>query len=281
MRSLLSSALICSLVFPLAASADSFEILQSETQRFEATHTMDKADQVAEGAEALLQSSSLFSGTDTENSASSRRAGSIESEGFVVFRINAVPYTLRDVPVGIWFAPYVRDVADRGIVSGYRNAQGIPTGFFGPDKSVSIEELAKMAVQSSGGQVENCALPGRNLAAVGRWSERYLACTEQRGFVVFSDGTVDPSRPATRAEVVITILQAFGISLRSSDGQKALFTDVSPSTLYVDAIYTAVSDGLVTGYVTKTGSTFGPDKPINRAEVSKMLSMALQLYGSR
>lgn len=267
------------LVYPAVAVADSFQRLQGERLRFGIVLTAEVSDDAAESKELELQSGDLFDSSD-ENISSSRRPA-IEQDGFVAFRINDVPYSLKDVPVGVWFAPYVRDVANRGIVSGYRNAQGVPTGIFGPERNVSIEELAKMAVQASGFSVDRCQLPAKNALAAGRWSERFLACAEQQGFVVYSDGTVDPGRPATRAEVVMTVLQAFGSSLRASEGQKAIFSDVTSSTLYIDAIYTAVADGIVSGYVTPKGSTFAPEKPINRAEVSKILSIALQVYSRR
>ena len=50
---------------------------------------------------------------------------------------------LRDVPLEAWFASYVREVGSRGIMSGYKDEEGKPTDFFGPENWVTLEEVAK------------------------------------------------------------------------------------------------------------------------------------------
>ncbi len=200
---------------------------------------------------------------------------------YITIRVDNFPVILTDVPKEEWFAPYVRDVAGRGIVSGYRDADGFPLGLFGPADSVTIEQLAKMAVESAGISLELCKDPAKNPTAEGSWSLPYIACAEQKGWAVYSDGTVDVHRLATRAEVVVTILQAFTVKLDTKKG--TVFNDVTTSTQFGGAIETAADDGIVSGYRTASGKAtgeFGPEDPVNRAETAKIIALALQVYGS-
>ena len=49
-----------------------------------------------------------------------------------------------DVPSGTWYSAAVAWCADNGVVTGYTDEAGNPTGFFGPDDFVSREQLAAM-----------------------------------------------------------------------------------------------------------------------------------------
>lgn len=283
-RSRLSFALIgvFLLTWSVGVFADSYQDLQTGANQFgsilEKTiqeHAAEQADVVTEGKEEF------FPMEANASSSSEKRGGGLEASGFVTFRFNGVPYALTDVPVNAWFAPYIRDVANRGIVSGYRNTDGIPTGIFGPERSVSIEELSKMAVEAAHVDQGSCPKEPKNSAATLRWSAPYISCAEKYSFAVYADATVDVSRPATRAEVVMTLLQAFGVALRTPPAHFPL-TDVTASTLFSPAITTALQDGIVSGYTHPDGSltgNFGPENPVNRAEVSKIVSLAVQVYG--
>ena len=91
---------------------------------------------------------------------------------------------------------------------------------------------------------------------------------------------MDPSRPATRAEVVTTALQAFDRPFTPATGE--MFKDVSSTLAFRDAIETAANDGIVTGYTDDDGAPtgfFGPFDPVTRAATAKIFSLALQQYG--
>jgi hypothetical protein len=276
--------LLLSLLFllPLSAHALSADAeLQRELDTLVPMLDRDLEDIDADASEAMLQAQEEFfpdDGTETGD------RGEIEgSDEFVTFRLDGVPYALKDVALIQWFAPYVREMTERGIVTGYRDVYGRPTGIFGPGRDVSLEELAKMSVQASGIDQSVCPPVPLNTAAQKSWSASFISCAEQYGFVVYADVTLDIRRPATRAEVVMTVLQAFGVQIRELGAEEKIFTDVNPSILFSGAIKTAVGDGIVSGYQLPDGTstgTFGPAKNINRAEVSKILSIALQVYGS-
>lgn len=263
-----------------SVAAEQYDLLRQQLKT--AVPVLDQltADQELDVSEEQAEAGEEFFPVTAEEEEGNTRTVT-EEKDYVTFRIAGVPYALSDVPVHVWFAPYVRDVAERGIVSGYRDASGIPTGIFGPERNVSIEELAKMAIEAALLPRAGCS-DLKNSAAAASWSRDYIACAEQAGLAVYADGTVDLKRPATRAEVVMTILQGFGVQLRDIPGSDSPFSDVSASTLFSSAVYTASQDGIIAGYTDEAGKPtgeFGPDKPVNRAEVAKIISIALQVYG--
>jgi hypothetical protein len=205
----------------------------------------------------------------------------IEEGDFVKVLFEGGEVELTDVPNASWFAPYVRDVAERAIVSGYKDESGKPTGIFGPERPVSIEELAKMALMAAGTYTAACPATAKNVSAQGRWSEQLIACTEAAKLTIFSDATVDVTRPALRGEVVVTILEAFGAA-KNAVVDVSPFTDVTGATLFAPAILQAAGDGIISGYADARGNAtgfFGPENTITRAEVAKVISMAIQVYG--
>jgi hypothetical protein len=200
---------------------------------------------------------------------------------WVVVRIDGVPTILSDVPKTEWLASFVVELAETGIISGYRDEEGRPTGLFGPADPVTIEQLAKMAVESSGIALDGCLGELKNGQAKEKWSEPYILCAETLGWVVYSDGGVVLERPALRREVIVTLLQAMKVPFRSLRGN--IFLDVGPSTEFAAAIETAAHAGIVSGY-TGTGGVltgmFGPEDPVKRAEIAKIVSLMMQVYGS-
>lgn len=199
--------------------------------------------------------------------------------GFVSVFVGGREIVFLDVPEREWYAPYVRSVAEQGIISGYRDGQGVPTGIFGPERSVSREELAKIAVLMRGMDPSSCPSSPKNLTASGSWSQSYVSCAEQAEFAVFSDGSADVKAPATRSEVVATILDAMKAEPIQVTGSG--FTDVPASILFAGSIERAKQDGVISGYADSQGvpiGLFGPSDPVKRAELAKIVSIALQIY---
>lgn len=274
--------LLTSLSLPAAHAASSYDALQLSVKAASGALQVEADDHAADLMEAKIEAKNEFF-PDTGAAVKLPPDPGLAA-GVVSFRIAGVPYLLKDVPLQAWFAPYVRDMAEQGIVSGYKDAGGIPTGVFGPERSVSVEELAKMAIEAARIDKSGCTGAPKNPLAQKSWSALYIACAEQHSFAIYGDGTTDIRRPASRAEVVMTILQAFAVPMQELAAGKPLFSDVSAATLFSAAINTAVQDGIVSGYTDAKGNltgTFGPEKPINRAEVSKMLSIGVQKYRAK
>lgn len=201
--------------------------------------------------------------------------------GYVAADVDGRLVAFRDVPEYAWFAPYVRNALAAGIVSGYKTADGAPAGLYGPANGVTVEELAKIAVNLAGGVTPSCPAAPKNLAAAQSWSSRFISCAEEEGWSVYSDGTAALSAPATRAQVVVTILQAFRVEWEDMIG--GAFADVTDATQFGAAIEKAKEDGLVSGYADASGKPtglFGPTDSVTRAEIAKIAMSARALYGN-
>jgi hypothetical protein len=179
----------------------------------------------------------------------------------------------RDVPLEAWFADFVKGVAEKGIMSGYKDEEGKPTDFFGPENWVTLEEVAAgveraAGIPQSGAATENWY--------VEEWAAPFIAAAEQLDWKVYRDPERDITEQATRAEVVSTILQAFDVPLRWPKGN--IFNDVGRRDEYAAEIETAAALGIVTGRKDESGvltGSFDPEGWINRAEMSKILSLAI------
>lgn len=202
----------------------------------------------------------------------------LEEERFVTVEIGTERIVFKDVPQAAWFAPYVFDTVRRGVLSGYRDTEGHPTGRFGPENNVTVAELAKIAHTLAGlDPAEFSGVPD-NPEARGTWFEAYIRSAEARGWTIFEDATVHPLRDATRGEVLVTLLQVLDVPLRWQKG--SVFTDVTRRTPFAAAIETAHGIKLVEGRMDIAGQDtglFGPTDPINRAELSKIVDKAIEL----
>lgn len=198
---------------------------------------------------------------------------------FVTARIDGEEVTFQDVPMDRWYSQYIHSVAVRGISTGYRDATGKHTGTFGPSNLVNMAELAKMAHEVAGIDETDVRWKPTNKKAHNTWYEQYIASAENEGWQVYADLSLDLTRPATRAEVVTTLLQALDVPRAWPKGE--MFTDVSATTKYASSIETAAQQGFISGYTNKDGSAtgeFGPDNSVNRAEMAKMLILAIEGY---
>ena len=198
---------------------------------------------------------------------------------FVTVHIDGEEVTFHDVAVSAWYSTYVHTVSKTGITSGYRDASGKLTGEYGPSNNITLAELAKIAHKIATLDESRYTREPANVRARGTWFQKYWSSAEDRGWLVFRDTRQDPGRNATRAEVVATLLQAMDIRRKWPKG--TMFTDVSMTTPYGSSIETAATDGLIAGYTDRNGTPtgeFGPNNPINRAEMAKIVSLAIDLY---
>lgn len=275
---LLAFGLIIAVCSPSVLAAEDAEYLLNDAKIFEEELSRDaerEAWDKQDNADAL--SPNLF---PVGSGALIERDNEGDDGAFVTVTVDDETVALTDVPKSAWFAPYVRAVAEEGIVSGYRDEAGNPLGLYGPADSVTMEQVAKIAVLAAGIDTASCAGPLKNAAAAGTWSAEFLQCAESEHWAVYSEGTVDPLRPATRSEVLVTILQAFSVELRFTDDSP--FSDVDSSVEFLPAIVTAYEDHIVSGYTDEEGTPtgkFGPHDPVNRAELAKMVTLALEVYG--
>lgn len=180
-----------------------------------------------------------------------------------------------DVPKDAWFAPYIWRVNQRSLMAGYKNADGSLTGFFGPERPVSVAELIVLAQRAGNRSVDSSLTPG-NPGARGQWFSSAFAAAENDGWFVTFDDDLDPTRAATRSEVVMTLLQALDVPLHWPRGD--MYADVHPSTENAMAIETMARLGAISAD-RESGRlpSFRPSDNVNRAEMSKMLILLLDV----
>jgi hypothetical protein len=132
-----------------------------------------------------------------------------------------------------------------------------------------------MALEASG-KTGTGATP-RNRLARGHWAEAYVARAEVLHLSVYTPA-LRIDAPATRGAVVQTLLEALGIPLQ--DALATPYTDLRRTHPHARAIATATALGILSGDTDAAGSPTGavrPDDPVNRAEVAKMIVLALKL----
>lgn len=270
--------------FLLVAATPGEQFMQ-DTDAWTALDAEHAADERNQSADIVFQlSSELFPDTGAMEEGSRLDTLRDErTEAFVSVQIDGKQVVFSDVPRTAWFAPYVRDIAERRVVSGYRDAAGVPTGLFGPGDNVTIEQMAKVMLYASGRAADACmhAQP-LNLTASGTWSAGFMACGEQLQWAVYGDGTVQPGRAATRGEVVMTLMEAFAKETGPRTGTG--FTDVTLSSQFGSAVEQAQRDGIVAGYTDESGMPtgfFGPDDAVTRAEFAKIVTLGIQLYAAQ
>ena len=190
----------------------------------------------------------------------------------VTLTIRGETVTFDDVPMEEWFATHVHNVIRTGVMSGYKDERGDHTGQFGPGHFVTIAQLVKVAHELAGIDEQKVRGTLNNKNAEGTWFEKYYLSAEQQSWHVFRDHWQDPARLASRAEVIVTFMQALDVPRVWPKG--IMFRDVDPFTPYGASIETAATDGIVSA---DTGA-FRPNDPINRAELAKILNLSIQTY---
>jgi hypothetical protein len=168
------------------------------------------------------------------------------------------------------------ELAGRGVVSGFRDAHGDPTGLFKPAAHVTIAEMLKMSLLSAGKTLTPAA--PRNRSARGDWSAPYVATAETLRLSLFTSPALRVQADATRGQVIQTLLESFSLPLRKAT--PGLYRDLPISSRYADAIATATALGILSGDTDAAGKPTGtvrPNDPINRAEVAKIVTLTRNL----
>jgi hypothetical protein len=211
----------------------------------------------------------------------SRSSSSVTSSGAAQERSSPSScgsMSFADVPQSSWFAAYVYALATDGVVCGYRDSSGQPTGLFGPGNSVTEAEILKMTLIIGNKNVATNDRP-KNLSARGDWSAPYVAEAERLGLAVYTPD-LDIHRPATRGEVIKTVLEAFGVTIVTGANP---FHDLPPGSAFTPAIETAYKLGLISGDTDAQGHPIGtvrPNAPVNRAEAAKIIAVAGKMLGN-
>jgi hypothetical protein len=180
-----------------------------------------------------------------------------------------------DVPVDSWMYPYVEYLASRGVVSGYTD------GTFRPGNSATRGQFSKMLVLGMGWPIDTTGGPHFMDAPTSHTFYGYIETAFNRGIIsgyaCGGDGEPCPGlyfRPGnniTRGQIAKIV--DLGKAWPLIEPGNPTFIDVPIGSPFYSYIETAVAHGLVSGY---GDGTFRPGNNATRAQLSKILTLALQ-----
>ncbi|MFH0851464.1 MAG: S-layer homology domain-containing protein, partial [Candidatus Peregrinibacteria bacterium] len=162
-------AVFLGVLFPSLVLASSLDDVVNDAASFDGVLQQMQDEQSGQAADQLREAGSEVFPVTGQGSSASRQNVADEDPVFLTARVDGVPVVFRDVPKDVWFAPYVRSVTGQGIVSGYREADGTLKGLFGPADSLTIEQLAKIAVQVAQVDLSACGSAVKNTTAQETW----------------------------------------------------------------------------------------------------------------
>lgn len=186
---------------------------------------------------------------------------------FMASPIFAATQRFKDVPTSRWYYDYVENLAKREIVGGFGTS-----GEFRPENKVERQHVAKMVAKAADLPYKGKQANFPDVAADNAMSP-FIAALQEKGIIKgYEDGTFRPTRTVTRAEVSVMIAKAFGLELYgSASSMRDLKGHWGEGLVKI-----LISNGIVKGYA---DGTFRPNNPVTRAELSKMLSVAMAVAG--
>ena len=156
---------------------------------------------------------------------------------------------------------------DKTIPGGYMS--GYPDGTFGPERSITREEVAAMFARILTEKMESGkAYPSDYTdVAAGRWSADAVGFLSGLGVIEgYGDGTFKPEQPITRAEFISMAIRVDGV-VAGEDS----FSDISGHWAR-ENIQAGAKKGFITGY---PDGTFKPQQSITRAEAVTIVNRVL------
>lgn len=171
-----------------------------------------------------------------------------------------------DVPETHWAHAYIRDLKERGVVSGDEN------GNFQPERSVTREEFTKILLGTLEIAPEGAA--GFLDVQPGDWFAGYVAKAAQLGIVNGRpDGSFGVGEDITREDMAVMCARAAavrGLTLETNGKADAFADEAEISGYAVEAVYTMRKAGILGGY---EDGTFQPKNSATRAETAKIAAL--------
>lgn len=165
---------------------------------------------------------------------------------------------------GHWAETTVRGLVAAGILNGY------PDNTFRPDRPITRAEFCKAFATTFSIPPSLGESPFADIET--HWARgEILALAGLQALRGYPDGTFQPDRPTTRAEIASILQRSFALLPLE---QPASFSDLSPDFWAHAAVQAIVAVGLMRGY---PDSTFRPLEQTTRAEAATVLARAQSL----
>ena len=185
-----------------------------------------------------------------------------------------------DVPEGEWYATWVDQAFDQGLMSGYTDANDELTGFFGPDDELTRAQVAMVLWRMAG-------MPGIHEGSLfddvefGAWYEAAVDWCVEAGVVTgytsgVDEGCFRPGRPVSRQELAV-------MAWRYAEWAGMDTTDPDPVSLEsttdwesvdswaLEALTWTAATGVLSGFDNQDGTkSIEPFGNANRAQAAKV-----------
>ncbi len=183
-----------------------------------------------------------------------------ESEG----RIKEYKASFKDVPFGHWSHEYIEKLAAGKVVNGYAD------GLFRPDNKVTRRHAAKMVAVAAGLPYEGLTADFPDVPKDDEMSPYIAALTVAEAIRGYTDGNFRPGENITRGHIAKIVVEAFNLKMGD---EKVDFVDTAnhPMGGYIKVL---ASNGIVKGY--ENTKEFKPDAPLTRAQLAKILALAIE-----
>lgn len=185
-----------------------------------------------------------------------------------IFDLSGVTFTVpqfTDVADGMWYAEYVQQLAQLGVVSGDGN------GSFRPTDHIKRAEVVKMLAVLAGADLSQRSETKLNDVPEGMWYTAYMQWAVDHGIVQPYFLQVRPMDDITRQELAVMLIRFNENVLQRdlpADQPAPTFTDAGQIASYAaESIYHLQKAGIVTG----SGGAYRPLDGAQRCEVAKML----------
>ena len=175
-----------------------------------------------------------------------------------------------DVPADAWFAPYVEEAYDKGIVEGIGNGQ------FGPNTNISRQDFAVMTVRMLGKEDEANAMKDSPISfsdadRIADYAKGAVAyCAANKILNGYNTGKFEPTLTITREEAAKILAVAKGLEVTGTPD----FADNSRISGWAQPYVAAVQNaGIFKG---DEANRFNPQQKITRAETAKVMVESLK-----
>lgn len=207
----------------------------------------------------------------------------LASQLVVAPMVRAAEMSFSDVPSNEWYAQYVSQLTDMGIIDGYSD------GTYKPNNSVNRAEMSKIATKlaTMTGVIKDAndisGAPSFSDVPSDQWFYGYVSALAKNKILEgYRDGNGNltgrfgPGDFVNRAEASKILLLAAGIPSKLTPATP--FIDVNPSDWFYEYVTSAYNWSILDGYkladnVTLTGY-FGPGDQVTRAQIAKVAVLA-------
>lgn len=169
-----------------------------------------------------------------------------------------------DVPDVFWARPYIKALAERGVLSGYED------GTFRPNQVVTRAEFAAQLQKAFDQKV---VVPGQKYKDIDDqfWASSAIQETTRSGFLRgYPDNSFRPAQKISKVEALVSLTNGLGLTAKETPSQVLkTYKDAKTIPKYAtDVIAVATEYGLVVNYPNR--QILNPNKPLTRAEAAAL-----------